>query len=451
MNPFSNRSLLALMLGSTLLFTACKKDEDETPTPTPTPTDDRVRVEVDITSNTTWTADNQYLLIGFINVQSGAVLTIEPGTVIFGDKVSKGTLIINRGARLEAAGTAAQPIIFTSAQAAGSRNPGDWGGVIICGRSTINLPGGTGVVEGGVEAVFGGTDPADNSGTLTYVRIEFPGIAFIDNNEINGLTLAGVGNTTTINHVQVSYSGDDSYEWFGGSVNAKHLVAYSGWDDDFDMDNGFSGKLQFGVSLRDPNIADQSGSNGLEHDNDATGTTASPFTTPVLSNISIFGPQKDPATVIASNYRRATHLRRNTHTRLFNSVFAGYPTGCYIDGSACETNCNNGDLKVKNCVYSAMTTPLATASGSTWDIASWFTAGGNLSYTQNSELGVVDGFNLSAPNFTLTGASPLNTGASFGDSDLSDPFFTNVTFKGAFGSENWTSGWCNWDPQNTAY
>ena len=154
MNPFSNRSLLALMLGSTLLFTACKKDEDETPTPTPTPTDDRVRVEVDITSNTTWTADNQYLLIGFINVQSGAVLTIEPGTVIFGDKVSKGTLIINRGARLEAAGTAAQPIIFTSAQAAGSRNPGDWGGVIICGRSTINLPGGTGVVEGGVEAVW---------------------------------------------------------------------------------------------------------------------------------------------------------------------------------------------------------------------------------------------------------------------------------------------------------
>jgi hypothetical protein len=132
-------------------------------------------------------------------------------------------------------------------------------------------------------------------------------------------------------------------------------------------------------------------------------------------------------------------------------VFAGFPTGCLIDGSACETNCNTGDLKVKNCVYSAMATLLATASGSTWDITSWFTSNGNLSYAQNTELGVVDGFNLAAPNFTLTGGSPLSTGANFSDTELTNSFFTNVSYKGAFGTENWTSGWCNWDPQNTPY
>lgn len=450
MNLKSYRSLLTLMLGGTLLFTACKKDEEEDPV-TPTPTDSRVRVEVDITTNTTWTADNKYLLVGFINVQSGATLTIEPGTVIFGDKATKGTLIVNRGGRIEAAGTSGQPIVFTSGEAAGSRAPGDWGGIIICGRSPINLPGGTGVVEGGVEAVFGGTDAADNSGTLTYVRIEFPGIAFTDNNEINGLTLAGVGNGTTIDHVQVSHSGDDSFEFFGGSVNAKHLVANKGVDDDFDMDNGYSGRVQFGVALRDPNIADVSGSNGFEHDNDASGTTATPATTPILSNISVFGPQATSGITINSNYKRAAHIRRNAQTRVFNSVFAGYPVGLYIDDASTEANATNGLLKVKNCVFSAMATLLVVDNGSTFDINGFFAAGGNTSLADNTGLGVRDGFNLSAPDFTLDNTSVLNTGASFSDSDLGDPFFTSVTYQGAFGQENWTAGWCNWDAQNTTY
>ena len=133
-------------------------------------------------------------------------------------------------------------------------------------------------IEGGVnnaagDAFYGGTDANDNSGVLRYVRIEFPGIAFTDNNEINGLTCGGVGAATTLEHVQVSYSGDDSFEFFGGTVNAKYLIAYRGWDDDFDTDFGYSGKIQFAVSLRDPEIADQSGSNGFESDNDGSGTT----------------------------------------------------------------------------------------------------------------------------------------------------------------------------------
>jgi hypothetical protein len=452
-----NKNLWALLIGGAMLATGCKKDE-ETVTPDPvqrtftvTTSGSVSTVEGNSDVNYTFTSDKVWILKGFVYVESGATLTIQPGTIIKGDKDTKGTLIIKRGARILAEGNAAAPIVFTSNQAPGARAAGDWGGVIICGKATNNQPGGEATVEGGVEATYGGNDNADNSGMLRYVRIEFPGIPFQPNQEINGLTLASVGNGTTIDHIQVSYCGDDSYEFFGGAVNVKHLVAFRGLDDDFDMDNGYSGKVQFGVVLRDPNTADASGSNGLEHDNDGAGTNATPYTTPIISNISIFGPQKDASTVINSNFKRANHLRRNTHSRVFNSVFAGFPTGCLIDGSACETNCNTGDLKVKNCVYSGMATLLGTASGSTWDITSWFNNNGNLSYAQNTELGVVDGFNLTGPNFTLTGGSPLSTGASFSDTELTDGFFTNVSYKGAFGTENWTSGWCNWDPQNTPY
>ena len=137
---------------------------------------------------------------------------------------------------------------------------------------------------------YGGTDPDDNSGVMKYVRIEYPGIAYSLNNEINGLTFGGVGRGTTIDYIQVSYSGDDSYEWFGGTVNCKHLIAYRGWDDEFDTDFGFRGKLQFLVGLRDPEVADQSGSNGFESDNDGSGSTNSPRTSPTWWNVTLVGP-----------------------------------------------------------------------------------------------------------------------------------------------------------------
>lgn len=222
-------------------------------------------IEGNINSNSYLTKSKKYLLRGFVNVNPPAVLSIQAGTIIYGEKSSKGTLIINRGAKIMADGTASQPIVFTSQQPAGSRSPGDWGGIIIAGNASINVPGGTAVIEGGTGTVYGGgssPNDDDNSGVMKYVRIEFPGIAFLPDNEINGLTLGGVGRGTTIEYVQVSYSGDDSFEWFGGSVNAKYLIAFKGVDDDFDVDFGFRGKLQFGFALRDPNIADISGSNG---------------------------------------------------------------------------------------------------------------------------------------------------------------------------------------------
>ena len=454
MNPFTYKSLWTIVIGSALLAnTGCKKDEDDPIVPDPTPSSNLITIDQPISTNTNWTADNRYLVKGFVEVEQGATLTIAPGTVIFGDKTTKGTLIINRGAKINAVGTPSQPIVFTSAEPAGSRAPGDWGGVILCGRSNINLPGGDGVVEGGVEAVFGGTDEADDSGILSYVRIEFPGIAFQENNEINGLTLAGVGATTTIDHIQVSYSGDDSYEFFGGSVNAKHLIAFGGLDDDFDMDNGFSGKLQFGVVLRDPDQADASGSNGLEHDNDASGSTASPFTTPIITNVSILGPLTTTTGAINTNYKRSAHLRRNTHTNVYNSVFAGFPTGLMIDGTAAEANATNNDLIFRSSVLAGMTADFGVASGSTWDIATWFATNGwnNTVFTNSSDLLLAVPFDLSSPDLLPNEGSPLLSGADFTWGPLTDGFFQPVSYRGAFGLVDWTSGWANWDPQNTAY
>jgi len=361
-----------------------------------------------ITSNTTWTSGNVYLLNGWVYVDAGVTLTIQPGTVIRGDKTNKGALIIDRGGKLMAEGTASQPIVFTSNIAAGSRDRGDWGGIILCGYSTINQVGGTAIIEGGVGSIYGGgTTPnnSDNSGVLKYVRCEFAGVPFAPDNEINGITFGGVGNGTTVDYCQVSYSGDDSYEWFGGTVNCKHLIAFRGIDDEFDTDNGFSGKLQFLVALRDPNIADISGSNGFESDNDANGSSNLPLTHPIFCNVSIFGPLVTPSTPINSLFKRAMHIRRNSTLCVYNSVFAGWPVGLYIDGNNTQANATNNVLQIENCIMSGMTTNFDVPSGQTWNAAaeqSWYLTPSrhNSVLANNTDLSLVDPFNLTNPNFT---------------------------------------------------
>jgi hypothetical protein len=471
MSFLKNKALGILMLGAVAVaLPACKKKEGCTdPAATnydpdadkdccceyATNNGSTIEVTANITTNTTWTSNNKYLLKGFIYIEDGATLTIQPGTIIKGDKPTKGTLIVKRGGKLIADGTASQPIVFTSNQPAGSRDYGDWGGIIICGRAPHNQPSDP-TIEGGVDAQYGGTDPNDNSGTLRYVRIEFGGIPFQPNQEINGLTMGGVGRGTILEHIQVSYCGDDSYEWFGGSVNAKYLIALRGWDDDFDQDFGWQGKVQWAVSLRDPNVADQSSSNGFECDNDAAGNSASPYSQGTWSNVSIFGPKVDASTTINAQYARALHLRRNTQTRVFNSVFAGYPTGLYIDGNTTQANATNNDLMFRGNVLSGMGTALNVPSGQNWDqaaLTTWFNTAGwnNTIYANNSELQVANPFNLTNPDFLPNGGSPLLSGADFSWSPLADSFFTPVSYRGAFGTENWTAGWANWDPQNTAY
>jgi hypothetical protein len=312
------------------------------------------------------------------------------------------------------------------------------------------LAGGEGTVEGGTGATYGGTDAADNSGSLKYVRIEFAGIPFQPNQEINGLTLAGVGSGTTVDYIQVSYSGDDSYEFFGGNVNVKHLVAFRGLDDDFDTDNGFSGKGQFLVSLRDPAKADISGSNSFESDNDANASSASPFTSAVFSNVSIFGPKATAATTVDANYKRGAHIRRNSKQSIFNSIISGFPLGLYIDGAGTTANANAGDLVFQNNLITGCTSTLgATDSTFAFSMQSWFDSNNNTSLIENTGLQINNPFNFTAPNFLPLTGSPALSGAAFTHTKLSG--LENVSYRGAFGTTDWTSGWANWDPQNADY
>ncbi|SIQ59536.1 hypothetical protein [Pontibacter lucknowensis] len=445
-------NLLLVAVVSVSLF-ACDKDDDTDET-TPKGIEFTMVQESGMTSvsgsteeNFTMKAGTKYLLKGFVYVKDGATLTIEPGTIIMGDKNSKGTLIVERGGKIMAQGTKEKPIVFTSAQPAGQRAAGDWGGLIILGKAPVNL-GNNARIEGGVDREYGGTDANDNSGVLKYVRIEFPGIAFQPDNEINGLTMGGVGSGTTVDYVQVSYCGDDAFEMFGGTVNAKHLIAYKTVDDMFDTDNGYSGKLQFLLGISDPNMADVSGSNGFESDGDAQGSDATPKTSAVFSNVSLFGPRATENTQFNSNFKRGMHIRRNSNIQVHNSLFAGWPTGLLLDGTKSQANATAGTLAIKNTVISGSQNALTVESGSTFDVAAWFNAAdkGNSVVADNASLNISGSFNQTArPVFT---GNSLQSGASF---DGLDNFFERVTYRGAFGSEDWTAGWANFDPNNTAY
>ena len=419
-----------------------------------------VTVSGEITTNTTWTKNNIYLLSGFVYVEDGATLTIQAGTIIKGDKASKGTLIVTKTGTIQAQGTECEPIVFTSNEPAGTRTYGDWGGIIILGEAPINVTGGSAVIEGGVDTpesdgTYGGANPADNSGVLSYVRIEFPGIPFVPGNEINGLTMGGVGSGTTIDHIQVSYSGDDSFEWFGGRVNAKYIVAYRGFDDDFDTDFGYRGKVQFGYSLRDPNIADVSGSNGFEQDNDATGSTNSPFSKALFSNITIAGPKVNTADVVNVNYKRGGHNRRNTQSSIYNSIVMGYPeVGFRIEGTNTSLNALNDSLQFKNNILSGHPDDYnCTTCDLSFNIDTWAAANGNQTILTNAGVGLVDPFNLNNPDPRPTAGSAPTTIGTYFTGLLSDPFFTPTSYTGAFSTSNdWTNeSWLNFDPQNTNY
>ena len=419
-----------------------------------------IQVSGDITENTTWYEAAKYMLSGFVYVKNNATLTIEPGTLIKGVSNTKAALMIERGSKIMAAGTAEKPIIFTSDKPKGERSYGDWGGLVLCGLAPTNKHDegtGVGIAEGGIGSLYGGTDPNDNSGVLQYVRIEFPGIGLTatPNSEINGLTLYAVGAGTTIDHIQVSYSGDDSYEWFGGTVKMKYLVALKGWDDDWDTDNGFSGKVQFFVSLRDPAIADQSTSNGFESDNDADGSTLSPYTSALFVNGSVFGPKVTTSTTINSLFGHGMQIRRGSRLSIYNTVIAGWPFGLYVDGALGDSpaQAQNNVLQIENCIMSGMGSNYKENATSLQGTAAWYLAPerNNSLLVTNDSLQVTDPFNLTGPNFLPLAGSPLLTGASFTNSRLTDSFFTPVDYRGAFGTTDWTAGWCNFDPQNTDY
>ncbi len=436
-------------------------------------------LKVPITSRVKLTSKKIYALDGYVFVDSLGVLEIEPGTVIIGDTVGQNSaLCINRGGKIFALGTREKPIVFTSSALPGQRRAGDWGGVLICGLASTNHPGGEAALEGGiadanrVRGWFGGrTNPNndDNSGVLSYVRIEFAGIAAAPNQELNSLTLGGVGRGTTIDHIMVSYANDDSFEWFGGTVDAKYLIAYNGMDDDFDGDNGFSGRVQFGLSIRAPEIADVSTSHAFEFDNDAQGTYNLPLTQAIFSNITVIGPMKDTSWTTGtgpnkynSRYSTMVQIRRNSRLSILNSVMIGWPKGLEILSSGSQRAASNDSIVLRNNFFYGIKPPLFYVDGTTPLIPS--------DWLQNPNFNnVVD---LSSPYksdmidpFAETGlinpvpksnAAYLNS-ASFQDVGvvkMSDPFFQKVPYCGAFSTnliERWDLPWAEYDPTNAVY
>ncbi len=436
-------------------------------TPPPTGgTTENVILEGRITESRTLKAQYTYKLRGLVYVTNGAILTIEPGTKIVGELNKQGGLVITRSAKINAEGTVDKPIVFTSEAATPVR--GDWSGVILLGNaptnSSFNGIQGVGEIEGGVNNSDGlglyGTpvtqnqNPVDNSGVLKYVRIEYAGYAFLPDKEINGLTLGGVGSGTTIDNVQVSYANDDSFEWFGGTVNCKHLIAYRGLDDDFDTDNGFSGKVQFGIGLRDSSVADISKSEAFESDNDANGSTLTPSTACVFSNMTVMGPKAALNNIGNSLFLCGAQIRRNSTLNLFNSIVMGYPVGLLIDaskGSPTDLNIPNA-LNVQNTIisgsplavnYSASST--APTGATVASITAWFQTAsyGNSILTTNAEAGLTAPFNYLTPDFNPTSATSLAAiGGGFTHPKLTATFFTPVTYKGACAvGDTWWKTW----------
>lgn len=430
-----------------------------------------------------------YLLKGWVYVADGAKLTIPAGTIIKGDKETKAALIVEPGGQVFAEGTKDAPIVFTSEMPAGSRKPGNWGGLIICGKAKNNQGVLKQQIEGGPRTKHGGTDDNDNSGVFRYIRVEFAGYPFDTDKEINGITFGSVGNGTTVDHLQVSYSNDDSYEWFGGSVNCKYLVAYKGWDDEFDTDNGFSGHIQYCLSIRDPRIADTSQSNGFESDNCADGSEISPYTNTIFSNVTFIGPMtaKNLATgfentdtyinaspVYPNNgsklgkFQSAMQIRRSSKLNCYNTLAVGYSIGLIIDGDKGATvdyaKAGN-QFYLKNIIFAGMGVigsdnnkhykdELYNKATKTYD-ATQKSYSNTFFFSEASNKEMAEAaLNLTDPKETGQNYAPVSTlaGGNFGD--VTSSFLDKTAnYVGAFkdANDNWLDGWTNFDPQNTTY
>lgn len=367
-------------LATALLLAACNNDGGTT---TGTVTPGAAVINANITTNRTLYKDTLYTLQGFVQVTNGATLTIQPGTVIQGDFNTVGSsLFVTRGARIQAIGTAAQPIVFTSSRPVGQRQAGDWGGLVIIGNGLINRAApvileGTGTGPTNPQQEYsGGSSNTDNSGTLKYVRVEFAGYATATDAELNSFTFAAVGSGTTLEYLESMYGLDDSFEWFGGAVDGKYLVSYESGDDHFDMSEGYQGRLQFLIAYQSALVIPRAGAGnssndpqGLENDGCAgtgcaSGQNSTPFTAPVVANFTLVGTGTGTG-VDATSGGYGAILRRGTGGYYVNGVIARWPKGGFglRDSTTTKVRVTDGLLDIRN-VFIAETPSIFTTASS---------------------------------------------------------------------------------------
>lgn len=398
------------------------------------------------------TNDRLWLLRGGVFVgapdESPATLTIEPGTTILGDTVTRGFLVVRRHSTITAIGTPTAPIVFTSSAAPGSRQRSDWGGLVINGDAPINTCNGTNggdceaIGEGG-SGRYGGTDPNDSSGVLQYVRVEFGGFPVTPDDELNGIAFQGVGAGTVVDHVQVHMGGDDGVEFFGGTVNVKHLVLTGLLDDAFDWTFGWSGKAQFVVAQQH----DDAGNNGVEGDNNNTTSPTQndfvPRSRPTLSNFTLIGS----GSAALTRPNSGALLREGTAGELHSFVIAGWDnladSACLqLNQLATVNQATSGDLSIASSLVDCHLNFRDGAGGPVpkGTASAWFTGGpGNVVAAPL----LVDAFDLDAPVFTPDAGSPAASGGTV----PADAFFTPAPYRGVVDPANdWvaqgiTDGW----------
>ena len=398
--------LTAAVIASMAFATACNNNTDNKPDDTtlkgeiPTGT----TLTGNITANATLTSGSSYKLSGGLHVKAGNTLTIEPGvTVVAVDDDAPDYILIEQGAKIDAQGTASNPIVMTSEL----KKSGAWGGIHICGRAHTNA--GEGVLSEIGNAPYGGSDDSDNSGTLRYIRLEYTGFALDEEHEANGISFYGVGNGTTVEYVQAYKGSDDGFEFFGGSVNVKHMVVTACTDDSFDWTEGWNGRGQFLVAY-------QSGEEEcdclMECDNNGNNFDATPVAHPILSNLTLVGDN-------SANNTRGIRLRAGTQAEIYNSIITGKAKCITLETEQTEQALLSGTSKLQ---HIAMSSDLNSENGI-------YTAEMFAAATGNS----TDYVNALANDYVGT----LSGGVT-----PDDPFFTRVDYKGAVSaSDDWTSGW----------
>ncbi|MCA9599685.1 MAG: hypothetical protein KC776_40530 [Myxococcales bacterium] len=394
-------------------------------------------LEGDLNADMTLTADKTWLLKGTVRVNDGATLKIEPCTKIKGDKASLGTIVVERGGKIDAVGTKDEPILFTSALPAGSRSAGDWGGIILLGKAPNNEADFPSIEGLTTNEAYGGTEPADSSGKMSYVRIEYSGVEIGDGNEINGLTFGSVGSGTQIDHIMVSNTLDDCFEFFGGTVSATYLVCNNGGDDMFDGDQGFQGKLQFIFGIQRTPISDDP--NGFEMDNDKTNPTVAPVSNPTIYNATLCGVNKD-----IPNQQYGAVFRRGFTGTFGNVILTGFEGGVdFRDVPPTSVDMmssvffGNSPANVAYAEDGSNTDTQADDDGAFDEIAWFNTAGKNNSETDPALSDCFAAIPKPQPATEIAGATPPAG------------FDTSATYVGAFkdANDDWMTGaWIDWAP-----